>query len=116
MSVNSPLSPDLERAAAKGEPAPDGLSAPQLRLYITLRGIYHDYRAGIISKSEAVREKDMAVKLCRADRMDVFVNTIKDTAESRRRYHLAAAAGDGPDHLLELAKEIIRQATGDGTF
>lgn len=48
---------DLERAAANGEPMPDGLDAPERTFYIALRGLYYQYRMNIIDREQARREK-----------------------------------------------------------
>ena len=45
-----------------------------------------------------------------------FVNAIKNTENARREYHLAEAAGASTEELLKLAKKIIHDATGDGSF
>lgn len=50
------------------------------------------------------------------DHVRTFIGAIRDTEEVRRQYHIAEAAGAGPCQLLELAKKIIYDATGDGTF
>lgn len=50
-----------ERQAMAGEPIPDGLSLPDTMLYITLRGIYQQYRAGHISREQGAADKRKAV-------------------------------------------------------
>ena len=48
---------DLERAAANGEAMPDGLDAPERAHFIALRGLYYQYKVGIIDRDQAKREK-----------------------------------------------------------
>lgn len=47
----------LERAAANGQPMPDGLTATEKTLYVAMRGLYFQYRSGVIDKEQARREK-----------------------------------------------------------
>ena len=47
----------LERAAANGQPMPDGLNAPEKMLYVAMRGLYYQYRAGVLDQEQARREK-----------------------------------------------------------
>ena len=110
------VSEAFEMAAAQGLPMPVGLDASQQRLYIQLRGVYRDHHAGMTTRLQAAAEKALAVREYEHDPARVFVGAVRDTEEARRRYHLAEAAGAGPCQLLELAKKIIYDATGDGTF
>lgn len=48
---------ELERAAANGEPMPDGLDGPARTLYIAMRGLYYQYRMNIIDQQQAKQEK-----------------------------------------------------------
>lgn len=50
------------------------------------------------------------------DPVRAFVETVRDTEEARRQYHLREHAGASAEELLLLAKKIIYDATGDGTF
>ena len=54
-----PWTEELEKAAARGEGVPDGLKAPERAYFIALRGLYYQYRVGIIDKDQAKREKVM---------------------------------------------------------
>ena len=53
---------EYEVLASNGEPMPDGLTAPQRAHYIALRGLYYQYRVGIIDEEQARREKGLLVK------------------------------------------------------
>lgn len=55
----------LQTAAFNGETLPDGLSGPEQLLFLSLRTVYRDYRAGAINKNQAKREKAEAVKAYR---------------------------------------------------
>lgn len=106
----------FERAAAQGLPMPPGLDGPQQRLYIQLRGVYRDHRAGLTTRLQASAEKAKAVQEYERDPVRAFVGTVRDTEEARRQYHLRERAGASTEELLALAKRIIYDATGDGTF
>jgi len=53
---------ELEHAAANGLTLPEGLDAPARALYISLRGLYRQYRQGILDKDQAKREKALLMK------------------------------------------------------
>lgn len=110
------VSEDFERAAAQGLPMPENLNSAQQRLYLALRGVYRDYRAGATTRLQATSEKAQAVREYMRDPVCTFVRAVRDTEEARRQYHLQEAAGASAEELLKLAKRIIRDATGDGTF
>lgn len=110
------VSKDFEMAAAQGLPMPPGLDGPQQRLYIQLRGVYRDHRAGLTTRLQASAEKAKAVQEYERDPVRAFVGTVRDTEEARRQYHLREHAGASTEELLVLAKRIIYDATGDGTF
>lgn len=111
------VSRDFEMAAAQGLPMPPGLDGPQQRLYIQLRGVYRDHRAGLTTRLQASAEKARAVREYECDPVRAFVGgAVRDTEEARRQYHLREHAGASAEELLELAKKIIYDATGDGTF
>lgn len=110
------VSEAFERAAAQGLPMPPGLDGPQQRLYIQLRGVYRDHHAGLTTRLQASAEKAKAVQEYERDPVRAFVGTVRDTEEARRQYHLREHAGASVEELLVLAKKIIYDATGDGTF
>lgn len=110
------VSREFEMAAAQGLPMPPGLDGPQQRLYIQLRGVYRDHRAGLTARLQASAEKAMAVQEYERDPVRAFIGAVRDTEEARRAYHLAEAAGASVEELLSLAKRIIYDATSDGTF
>ena len=110
------VSREFEMAAAQGLPMPQGLDGPQQRLYIQLRGVYRDHRAGLTTRLQASAEKAKAVQEYERDPVRAFVGAVRDTEEARRQYHLREHAGASAEELLALAKKIIYYATGDGTF
>lgn len=111
-----PVGKDFEMAAAQGLPMPPGLDGPQQRLYIQLRGVYRDHRAGLTTRLQASAEKARVVQEYERDPVRAFIGTVRDTEEARRQYHLREHAGASAEELLALAKKIIYNATGDGTF
>lgn len=106
----------FERAASQGLPMPPGLDGPQQRLYIQLRGVYRDHHAGLTTRLQAAAEKARAVHEYERDPVRAFVNTVRNTEAARREYHLREHAGASTEELLALARRIIYDATGDGTF
>ena len=44
---------ELERRAASGLGLPGNLTAPEELLFLGLRHIYHDWRSGLLTKTEA---------------------------------------------------------------
>lgn len=48
---------ELERLAAKSEPLPDNLTLPEQWLYLSLRALYREFRAGTITCEQAAQEK-----------------------------------------------------------
>ncbi|GKH49641.1 hypothetical protein CE91St46_07520 [Eubacteriales bacterium] len=55
----------IERQAANLQPMPDGLSGSEQQLFLSLRTVYRDYRAGAINRDQAKREKAEVVKAYR---------------------------------------------------
>lgn len=53
---------ELECAAAHGQAMPDGLDAPSRALFLALRGLYWQYREGILDAEQAKREKALFMK------------------------------------------------------
>ena len=52
---------DLNAIAAKGDPLPDRLTAPEQLYFLSLRQIYRDYRLGALELEQAKAEKLKAV-------------------------------------------------------
>lgn len=115
----------LERTAAAGHALPNGLRPPEQLLFLSLRHIYRDFYANLLTRDQAHREKTEALQQYRlyADMLDdtrrlcqTFVAVTNDTEPLRRAYHLAKRKGAPSDELLTIACQIIRTATGDKTF
>jgi hypothetical protein len=60
---------DLERLASDGAELPDGLTSPQVWLYLSLRALYRCYRDGHISREQAQREKGRVIAAYESARM-----------------------------------------------
>lgn len=52
-----PWTDSLERSASEGKGIPEGLSANEKFLYIAMRGLYAQYRMGVIDIDQARKEK-----------------------------------------------------------
>lgn len=116
--------PLLKRTAA-WHALPNGLRPPEQLLFLSLRHIYRDFYANLLTRDQAHREKTEALQQYRlyAEMLDdtrslchTFVTITNDTEPLRRAYHLAKRKGAPPEELLALACQIIRTATGDKTF
>ena len=53
---------EIERTALRGAAMPEHLDAPEQAAYISFRGLYHDWRAGIITKEQASAEKKQILR------------------------------------------------------
>lgn len=53
---------ELEQKAMRGEVLPEGLDAPSRALYISLRGLYYQYRVKILDREQAKREKALILQ------------------------------------------------------
>ena len=63
-----PWSDALEYAAKEGNPLPDGLTAPEKAMYISMRGLYWQVQAGVIDIEHARKEKRALLNdLCRME-------------------------------------------------
>lgn len=81
----------FEHAAIKGDPMPDGLDIPDQVMFIALRGLYHQAKAGTISRETAVQEKKNLLNGYKQmkwykEQSDLYVKTIKDTEAARSAY------------------------------
>lgn len=62
-----------EQGAMGGEELPEGLSLPDQMAYISLRGLYRQYRSGVLDRETAAAEKRKIVKAARdAETMEAF--------------------------------------------
>lgn len=53
---------DLERLAMCGAEMPAALPSPAQAAYISFRGLYHDWKAGIVTKEQAQTEKKQIIR------------------------------------------------------
>lgn len=79
---------DFEQAAMSGSELPDGLNQEQQLLYLSLRGLYAQKRAGYISREQGSAEKKKLV------------------AEFKRRESAASFGRKCSDHSVRLWKSV----------
>lgn len=53
---------DLEHAAARGDPLPDGFTLVEQWLYLSLRILHREFRSGVITREQAAMEKNAILK------------------------------------------------------
>lgn len=95
---------DYEKAACDGREMPDGLSYPDQILFLELRTLYAQHRAGVIDKDTAIREKK---KLLETYKQHQFVEAMgKEWVEVIKVTELARAAYR-KDRTLENADKLI---------
>ena len=66
---------EFEKQAMHGEPLPQGLDIVDSCLYVALEYLYKAYRAGIMTREEAKREKEILVYNYTTNKSDIeFLN------------------------------------------
>lgn len=95
-----------EQAAIRGEEMPDGLSYPDQILFLCLRNLYAQKRAGIIDRDAAVREKkklldEYRVYQFREKMGEEWVEQIKQTDIARAEYRKNRTLKNA-DKLVEI--------------
>lgn len=64
---------EFEEQAMSGFPIPDGLKQWEQNAYIALRGLYQQYRLGVIDRETATADKRMIVKAAQeAESLEAF--------------------------------------------
>lgn len=95
-----------EKAAIRGDEMPDGLSYPDQILFLCLRNLYAQKRAGIIDRAAAVREKnklldEYRVYQFREQMGEEWVEQIKLTEIARAEYRKNRTL-ENADKLVEI--------------
>ena len=98
-------SKELERAASAGKPIPDGLTAPEKALYIAMRGLYWQYREGIVTLEQARREKNLLIK--DYEKLELLMKAQEKALKSWRWLNLRIEEGDCP-RCIEMKKTILQ--------
>lgn len=103
----------FENVAISGGEMPDGLTGPEQHLFLGLRALYHQKRAGIITRETAVSEKKKLVHEYGKDaiRMETTQKLISSHNEINNQvWKLVAEYKKAPS--LELADKVIRVFDG----
>lgn len=117
------LSWPWEPAAVRGEPAPDGLGLIETLAYLSMRGVYAQYRTGQMTKEEAQREKAEIKALCREstetiERQQAIFRAVEavltDTADLRREIRKVTTAEEVARLGLELCAVLEGRMTITG--
>lgn len=95
----------LERAASAGKPLPDGLTGPEKMLYITMRGLYAQYRSGVISLDQAKKEKRLLIN--DFGQMELREKSLERSVKAWRWVDLSLNKCKCPE-CLELKKTILQ--------
>lgn len=100
-----------EQAAIRGEEMPDGLSYPDQILFLQLRSLYAQKRAGIIDRDTAVTEKkklldEYRMYQFREQMGEKWVQVIKNTDIARAEYR--------KNRTLENADKLVAVIEGLG--
>lgn len=96
---------ELERAASEGKSVPDGLTAPEKALYIAMRGLYWQYREGIVTREQAHREKNLLIK--DYDKLELLMKAQEKALKSWRWLNLRIEEGDCP-RCIEMKRTILQ--------
>ena len=96
---------ELERAASAGKSVPDGLTAPEKALYIAMRGVYWQYREGVITLEQAKREKMLLTK--DFDKLEMLMKAQEKALKSWRWLNLRIEEGDCP-RCIEMKRTILQ--------
>lgn len=96
---------ELERAASAGKPMPNGLNTTEKHLYIAMRGLYAQYRAGLIDLDAAKREKRMLLN--DANKFDLLMQSAERSLRVWQWCNLRIEEDDCPK-CRELKKTILQ--------
>lgn len=102
-----------EREAARGDPAPDGLSLTEQTAYQAVRSLYAAYRARQITQGDAAKEKAKILQSLNREREmeELRGKQQKRTAEMWKAME-DAASRYGTDRTLENADRLIEVIYG----
>lgn len=96
---------ELERAASAGKPMPHGLTTAEKHLYIAMRGLYEQYRQGLIDLDGARREKRML--LADAGKFDLLMQSAEKSLRTWQWLNLRIEDDDCPK-CRELKRQILQ--------
>lgn len=109
----------FEKEAMNGLPIPDGLKQWEQNAYIALRGLYQQYRAGVIDRETAIADKQMIVKAAQgAESMEAFRSKLAQSTATLWKEIEAAGNAYGTNPTLENADAFyqavyhVRRKTG----
>lgn len=95
--------------AADGGPIPDELKPWEQNAYIALRGLYRQYRAGVVNRETAAAEKRKIAKAARdAERMEAFRDKLAQSTVTLWREIEAAGSAYAKEPTLENADAFYR--------
>lgn len=101
---------EIERAAASGKEMPDAIASPEQAAYISFRGLYHDWHAGIVTKEQAAREKKKI--LAEYDNLSQMRNMFQDSLCRWNRAELYMADAEKNGNAVESARKVIKILDG----
>lgn len=93
---------EFEEQAMSGFPLPDGLKQWEQNAYIALRGLYQQYRAGVVDRETATADKQMIVKAARdAESMEAFRSKLAQSTATLWKEIEAAGSTFAKEPTLE---------------
>lgn len=99
----------FEQEAMNEAPIPDGLKQWEQNAYIALRGLYRQYRDGVVDRETATIEKRRIAKAARdAENTEVFQDKLIRANVSLWREIEAAGCAYAKDRTLENADAFYR--------
>ena len=112
---------EISKLAAYGKPAPNGATAPERLLYLSLGILYTDFKKGVISKQEAAEKKTQIVSMCQGyeDAYNEWRSVFKsyqDNIKAARELIAKIEKSRDTLEIAELACEAVGVYTGDESF
>lgn len=112
---------EISKLAAYGKPVPNGATAPERLLYLSLGILYTDFKKGVISKQEATEKKTKIVSVCQGyeDAYNEWCSVFKSyQGNIKAARELIAKIEKSRDTLeiAELACGVVGVYTGDESF
>lgn len=99
---------ELERLAAKSEPLPDGLTLPEQWLYLSLRLLYKEHKAGMVTREQAAKEKRAI--LDQYELAKLHYSAYQQTTERTNRYGYLFAEAEKSG--CDVCRKIVRILDG----
>ena len=112
---------EISKLAAYGKPAPNGATAPERLLYLSLGILYTDFKKGVISKQEAAEKKTKIVSVCQGyeDTYNEWFSDHKAREECVRAASTLLSDIEKEKDIVKaayMAFEVIGLMTGDEGF